>query len=93
MGQSTVAVILFLTGLGGPRITHSKIWTPPLRFLKNLGKTFWGWAAQGAWPQKPLEKVKILKFWALEAFLGHCSPKTLTPDGIFFQILILRRKL
>jgi len=29
-------------GLGGPRMAHSKIWTSPLRFLKNLGKTFLG---------------------------------------------------
>jgi len=35
MGQGTVAKILSLTALGGPRIMHSKIWTPPLRFLKN----------------------------------------------------------
>jgi len=35
----------------GPRIAHSKNWPQPLRFLGNLGKTFWGWAAQGAWGQ------------------------------------------
>ena len=29
-------------GLVGPRMAHSKIWTSPLRFLKNLGKTFLG---------------------------------------------------
>ena len=36
-------------GLVGPRMAHSKIWTSPLRFLKNLGKTFLGWVAQGGW--------------------------------------------
>ena len=35
MGQGTVAEILSLTGLGGPRIAQSKNWPRPLRFLKN----------------------------------------------------------
>jgi len=38
-------------------------------------------------------KVKILKFWLLGAFLGHCRPRTMTPEGIFFRILVLRQKL
>ena len=38
--QGTVSAILYLTGLGGSRITHSKIWTPPLRFLENWEKNF-----------------------------------------------------
>jgi len=47
MGQGTVAKILSLAGLGGPRLAHSKNWPPPVRFLRNLGKTFWGWSTQG----------------------------------------------
>ena len=42
MGQGTDAKILSLTALGGPRLAHSKNWPHPLRFLKNLGKTFLG---------------------------------------------------
>jgi len=35
--------ILSLVGLGAPRITHSKIWTPALRFFLEIGeKLFWG---------------------------------------------------
>ena len=34
--------ILSLVGLGAPRITHSKIWTPALRFFWKLGKNFFG---------------------------------------------------
>jgi len=47
VGRGTVAKILSLMGLGGPHIAHAKIWTPPLRFLRNLAKTFWGWVARG----------------------------------------------
>ena len=47
MGQGTVAKILSLTGLGGPRLAHSKNWPPPLTFLGNLGKTFLGVAFPG----------------------------------------------
>ena len=31
------------------------------------------------WSQGLREKVKILKFWLLEAFWGHGSPRTPTP--------------
>ena len=48
---------------------------------------------QSVWTQWPRKKVKILKFWPLGAFLGHCRPRTMTPEGIFFQILVLRQKL
>ena len=40
VGQGTIAEILSLMGLGGPRIAHSKNWSRPLRFLGNLRKTF-----------------------------------------------------
>jgi len=47
VGQGTVAEILPLVGLGGPHITHSKIWTPSPRISGNWEKKlFWGWAAQ-----------------------------------------------
>ena len=52
MGQGTVAKILSLMGLGGPRIAHSKNWTRPLRILGNFGKTFFGGGPpRGAWGQ------------------------------------------
>jgi len=33
---------------------------------------------QSVLSQWPREKVKILKFWLLEAFWGHCSARTPT---------------
>jgi len=33
---------------------------------------------QSVLAQWPREKVKILKFRALRAFWGHCSPRTMT---------------
>jgi len=33
------------------------------------------------WPRK---KVKILKFWLLGPFRGHCSPRTMTPRRDIF---------
>ena len=39
------------------------------------------------------KKVKILKFWLLGTSLGHCSPRIMIPERIFFQILILQQKL
>jgi len=47
VGQSTVAKILSVMDLGGRRITHSKILTPPLGLLKNWKKTFWGRPPRG----------------------------------------------
>jgi len=47
MGRGTVAKILSLTGLGGPRIAQSKNWPRPLRFFRKLGKTFLGVARPG----------------------------------------------
>ena len=47
MGQGTDAKILSLTELGSPRLAHSKNWPPPLRFWKNLGKTFLGVSSPG----------------------------------------------
>jgi len=43
--------------------------------------------------QEPHKKVTILKFWLLTPIWGCCSPRTLTPGGIFFAINILGVKL
>ena len=43
MGQDTVAKKFSLTALGRHRIAQSRNWPPPILFLKNLGKHFWGW--------------------------------------------------
>jgi len=51
VGQSTVAKILSVRDLGGRRITHSKILTPPLGLLKNWKKTFWGRPPRGPGPK------------------------------------------
>jgi len=48
---------------------------------------------QSVLAQWPREKVKILKFWLLGAFWGIVDPEPCPPEGIFFQILILRQKL
>jgi len=47
VGQGTIAEILSVVGLGGPRIAHAKMWTPSLRFLNNWGKTFLGLGRPG----------------------------------------------
>jgi len=39
---------------------------------------------QSVLAQWPREKVKILKFRALRAFWGHCSPQTMTPRWDIF---------
>jgi len=40
---------------------------------------------QSVWAHWPREKVKILKFWLLGQFLGHCSPLTMTPRWDILQ--------
>ena len=50
MGQGTVAKILSLTCLGGPRVAHSKNWPRPLRFFSKFGENlFGGGPPRGAW--------------------------------------------
>ena len=63
----------------GPSGVQNKTTTEP------LGLTVWS--------QEPREKVSILKFWSLRPIWGRCSPRTLTPGGIFFAINILWVKL
>jgi len=42
MGQGTVAKILSVTAIEGPRLAHSKNWPPSIKILGNLGKIFFG---------------------------------------------------
>ena len=75
VGKGTVTEILSLTGLAGPRITHSKIWTLSLRFLER--KKTWLFSSTSTYHSTDLLTARGVAHLVVHGISGPTSYETI----------------